>query len=137
MDAADVDAVVALCAKHDVDVLCSFLPVEFNPHTLQAALKAGVHHLDASTTLSIPHPTDPFNQSGTVLGQDELALSGEFEKIGKLGLMGFGVEPAWPTGTAATPPTTSSTRSTRSACATAPTSRSPASPASASASPSG
>jgi saccharopine dehydrogenase (NAD+, L-lysine-forming) len=93
VDAADVDAVVALCAKHDVDVLCSFLPVEFNPFTLQAALKARVHHLDASTTLSVPHPTDPFNQANVVLGEDEIALSAEFEKIGKLGLMGIGVEP--------------------------------------------
>ena len=87
------DAVVALCGKYGVDVLCSFLPVEFNPFTLQAALKARVHHMDASTTLSVPHPTDPFNQSGKVLGEDELALSDEFAKIGKLGLMGFGVEP--------------------------------------------
>ena len=70
VDAADVDAVVALCAKHDADVLCSFLPVEFNPYTLQAALKARVHHLDASTTLSVPHPTDPFNQANVVLGED-------------------------------------------------------------------
>ena len=69
VDAADVDAVVALCAKYDVDVLCSFLPVEFNPYTLQAALKARVHHMDASTTLSVPHPTDPFNQANVVLGR--------------------------------------------------------------------
>jgi saccharopine dehydrogenase (NAD+, L-lysine-forming) len=93
VDAADVDAVVALCAKYDVDVLCSFLPVEFNPYTLQAALKARVHHMDASTTLSVPHPTDPFNQANVVLGETEIALSSEFEKIGKLGLMGIGVEP--------------------------------------------
>ena len=35
----------------------------------------------------------PFNKAGTVLGEDEIALSPEFEKIGKLGLMGIGVEP--------------------------------------------
>jgi saccharopine dehydrogenase-like NADP-dependent oxidoreductase len=93
VDAADEGAVVALCAKHDVDVLCSFLPVEFNPYTLQAALKARVHHMDASTTLSVPHPTDPLNQANVVLGEAEIALSSEFEKIGKLGLMGIGVEP--------------------------------------------
>jgi saccharopine dehydrogenase (NAD+, L-lysine-forming) len=93
VNAADVDAVVALCAKYDADVLCSFLPVEFNMFTLQAALKARVHHMDASTSLSVPHPTNPFNEAGTVLGQDEFALSGEFERIGRLGLMGFGVEP--------------------------------------------
>ena len=93
VDASDADAVAALCAKHKVDVLCSFLPVEFNPSTLQAALRARVHHMDASTTLSRPHPTDPYHQADVVLGQDELALGPEFEKIGKLGLMGIGVEP--------------------------------------------
>ena len=93
VDAADVDAVVALCARYGADVLCSFLPVEFNPYTLQAALKARVHHMDASTTLSVPHPTDPYNRANVVLGETEIALSSEFEKIGKLGLMGIGVEP--------------------------------------------
>ena len=83
----------ALCAQHGVDLLCSFLPVKYNPFTLQAALKARVHHLDASTTLSVPHPTDPFHKSGKVLGEDEFALTPEFEKIGKLALAGWGVEP--------------------------------------------
>jgi len=93
VDASDVDAVVALCAKHGVDMLCSFLPVKYNPCTLEAALKARLHHLDASTTLSVPHPTDPFRKSGKVLGEDEFALTPEFEKIGKLALAGWGVEP--------------------------------------------
>ena len=93
VDAADADAVAALCAQHGVDLLCSFLPVKYNPFTLRAALKARVHHLDASTTLSIPHPTDPFHKAGKVLGEDEFALTPEFEEIGKLALAGWGVEP--------------------------------------------
>jgi len=93
VDASDVDAVAALCAQHGVDMLCSFLPVKYNPFTLRAALEARVHHLDASTTLSVPHPTDPFHKSGKVLGEDEFALTPEFEKIGKLALAGWGVEP--------------------------------------------
>ena len=49
--------------------------------------------MDASTSLSMPDPDDPFNKANVVLGEDEKALNGEFEKIGKLALMGFGVEP--------------------------------------------
>ena len=93
VNATDVASVVALCHKHNVDMLCSFLPVEFNPFTLQAALQARAHHMDASTTLSVPHPTDPLHKSGKVLGEDELALNDKFADIGKLALMGFGVEP--------------------------------------------
>jgi saccharopine dehydrogenase-like NADP-dependent oxidoreductase len=92
-NAANVAKLVALVAKHDADVLCSFLPVQFNPATLQAALTAKVHHLDASTTLSTPHPTDPFNKPGKLLGEDEFALNAAFEGIGKLALAGWGVEP--------------------------------------------
>ena len=44
-------------------------------------------------TLSEWHPTDPFNKTGKKLGDDEYALSPEFEKIGKYALAGFGVEP--------------------------------------------
>ena len=94
VDASDVAAVVALCKEHDADILCSFLPVKYNLFTLEAALKAGIHHLDASTSLSNQHPTDPFNQCGTKkLGEEEFALTPEFEKIGKLALAGWGVEP--------------------------------------------
>ncbi len=93
VNASKVAELVALVAKHEADVLCSFLPVKFNPCTLQAALDAEVHHLDASTTLSEPHPTYPFNKAGKLLGEDEFALSGAFERIGKLALAGWGVEP--------------------------------------------
>jgi len=93
VDASDVNAVVAICKKHSADMLCSFLPVEFNPFTLEAALKAGVHHMDASTTLSTPDPVDPEHKANVVLGQKELEYHDRFTKTGKLALMGFGIEP--------------------------------------------
>jgi len=94
VDAGDVDAVVALARKYDVDVLCTFTHIEYNLTMLQAALKAGVHHMDASTSFSTPHPTDPFNTCGDkILGDEEFAMGPQFEKIGKLALAGFGVEP--------------------------------------------
>jgi saccharopine dehydrogenase (NAD+, L-lysine-forming) len=93
VDANDVDAVVRLIKKHDCDVLCTFTHVALNMKMLAAALKAGVHHMDASTSLSVAHPTDPFNTCGKKLGDDEFALNPEFEKIGKLALAGFGIEP--------------------------------------------
>ncbi len=94
VDASDVAAVVALAKKYSADMLCSLLPVKYNLFTLDAALKAGIHHLDASTSLSEPHPTDPFNECGPKkLGEEEFALGPDFERIGKLDLAGWGVEP--------------------------------------------
>ncbi|HMK93581.1 MAG TPA: saccharopine dehydrogenase C-terminal domain-containing protein [Thermoleophilia bacterium] len=94
VDASDVGAMVALVRRYDADILLSLLPVKYNLFTLDAALKAGVHHLDASTSLSEAHPTDPFNQCGPrKLGEEEFALGPEFDRIGKLALAGWGVEP--------------------------------------------
>jgi saccharopine dehydrogenase-like NADP-dependent oxidoreductase len=93
VDASDVDAVAALAAKHGVDILMNLCAPNFNPPLLQAALKAQVHYLDTAMTLSEWHPTDPFHKTGKKLGDDEYALSPEFEKIGKYALAGFGVEP--------------------------------------------
>ena len=88
-----MDAVAALAEKHGVDILMNLCAPNFNPPLLQAALKAKVHYLDTAMTLSEPHPTDPMHKCGKKLGDDEYALSPEFEKIGKYALAGFGVEP--------------------------------------------
>ena len=93
IDASDVDAVAALAEKHGADILMNLCAPNFNPPLLQAALKAKVHYLDTAMTLSEWHPTDPFNKTGKKLGDDEYALSPEFEAIGKYALAGFGVEP--------------------------------------------
>ena len=83
----------ALVKKYDADILMNLCAPNFNPPLLQAALKAQVHYLDTAMTLSEPHPTDPMHKCGKKLGDDEYALSPEFEKIGKYALAGFGVEP--------------------------------------------
>jgi saccharopine dehydrogenase-like NADP-dependent oxidoreductase len=93
VDASDVDAVAALAEKHGADILMNLCAPNFNPPLLQAALKAKVHYLDTAMTLSERHPTDPFHKTGKKLGDDEYALSPEFEAIGKYALAGFGVEP--------------------------------------------
>ncbi len=93
VDASDADAVAALAEKHGVDILMNLCAPNFNPPLLQAALKAKVHYLDTAMTLSEWHPTDPFHKTGKKLGDDEYALSPQFEAIGKYALAGFGVEP--------------------------------------------
>jgi saccharopine dehydrogenase (NAD+, L-lysine forming) len=93
VDAGKPDEVAALAKKHGVDIICNLCAPNFNPPLLQAALKAQTHYLDTAMTLSAPHPTDPMHKCGKKLGDDEYALSPEFEKIGKYALAGFGVEP--------------------------------------------
>src|SRR5512137_1460318 len=93
VDAGNPDAVAALAKEHGVDIICNLCAPNFNPPLLQAALKAQTHYLDTAMTLSEPHPTDPMHKCGVKLGDEEYALSPEFEKIGKYAFAGFGVEP--------------------------------------------
>jgi saccharopine dehydrogenase (NAD+, L-lysine-forming) len=93
VNAADVDQMVALAKKFGVDLIFNAVAPNFNQAVLQAALKAGTNYMDTAMTLSEPHPTDPFNQCGLKLGDEEFPLSSEFEKVGKLAMAGCGVEP--------------------------------------------
>ena len=93
VNAADIDQMVALAKKHEVDLIFNAVAPNFNQAILQAALKAGTDYLDTAMTLSEPHPSDPFNRCGLKLGDEEFPLGAEFEKIGKLAMAGCGVEP--------------------------------------------
>ena len=93
VDAGNPDEVAALAKKHDVDIICNLCAPEFNPQLLQAALKAQTHYLDTAMTVSEPHPEGKIGPTRVKLGDHEFPLSPEFEKIGKLALAGFGVEP--------------------------------------------
>ena len=44
-------------------------------------------------SLSKPHPTDPYNQTGVKLGDEQFELAGEWERAGRLALVGIGIEP--------------------------------------------
>ena len=93
VDAADLDAVVALATRHGVDIICNMLPVNYCLPMMHAALKAGTHIMDSGMSLSEPHPTDPFSQVGKLLGSDQFTLHDDFVRIGRLCLMGQGIEP--------------------------------------------
>ena len=69
------------------------LPVNYAIPMMRAALKSRRHIMDSGMSLSEPHPTDPYNQVGKLLGSDQFALHDEFEKIGRLALLGQGIEP--------------------------------------------
>jgi saccharopine dehydrogenase-like NADP-dependent oxidoreductase len=49
--------------------------------------------MDMAMSLSIPHPTDPYNTPGLKLGDWQFERASEWEKAGRLALVGMGVEP--------------------------------------------
>ena len=93
LDARDEAATATLLAEHGCDVLMNATDPRFVMPLVRAALQAGTHYLDMAMSLSQPHPVEPHRQPGVKLGDEQFALSGEWEKRGKLALAGMGVEP--------------------------------------------
>ncbi len=93
LDARDEAATTALLTGHGCDVLMNATDPRFVMPLFRAALQAGTHYLDMAMSLSQPHPVEPHRQPGVKLGDEQFALSSEWEKRGKLALAGMGVEP--------------------------------------------
>ncbi len=93
IDARDADAVATLLAEHSCDVLMNATDPRFVMPLYTAALRAGVHYLDMAMSLSHPHPDHPYSMPGVKLGDDQFAVSEQWQQSGKLALVGMGVEP--------------------------------------------
>ena len=93
LDARDTDAVAGLLAEYSCDVLMNAADPRFVMPLYNAALRSRVHYLDMAMSLSHPHQDAPYAETGVKLGDNQFAMAGEWEEIGKLALVGIGVEP--------------------------------------------
>ncbi|MFF8840944.1 saccharopine dehydrogenase family protein [Streptomyces sp. NPDC015130] len=92
-DASDEEAVAALLREQRCDVLLNATDPRFVLPLFEAAAAAGAHYLDMAMSLSRPHPEHPYEQCGVKLGDAQFARAEEWEKAGRLALVGMGVEP--------------------------------------------
>jgi len=93
IDASDPDSVAAVAKRHGVTHVMNAVEPKFVPTIFAGALAADANYLDMAMSLSEPHPTNPHEETGIMLGDDQFALSADWEKAGKLALVGMGVEP--------------------------------------------
>ncbi|AGS67677.1 saccharopine dehydrogenase family protein [Streptomyces collinus] len=93
VDAGDEAGVARLLARHGCDVLLNATDPRFVMPLFRAARAAGVGYVDMAMSLSRPHPEQPYEKCGVMLGDEQFALSAEWEKEGALALVGMGVEP--------------------------------------------
>jgi saccharopine dehydrogenase (NAD+, L-lysine forming) len=93
VDATDEAAVRALLVEHRCAALLNATDPRFVMPLFRAALAAGVDYLDMAMSLSRPHPDRPYEEVGVKLGDEQFAMSGEWEAAGRLALVGIGVEP--------------------------------------------
>ncbi|MEU2237129.1 saccharopine dehydrogenase family protein [Streptomyces vietnamensis] len=93
LDASDEAAVRRLLTEENCDVLLNATDPRFVMPLFHAALAAGAHYVDMAMSLSVPHPTAPYEQCGVKLGDEQFALAEAWEKADRLALVGMGVEP--------------------------------------------
>src|SRR5258708_1927776 len=93
LDAGNQAMIQALAAKYQVDLIMNAVDPVFNQTIFDAAFQAGVTYMDMAMSLSTPHATDPFHQTGIKLGDYQFARSPDWEKKGLLALVGLGAEP--------------------------------------------
>src|SRR5215831_19496847 len=93
IDARDEQAVTELLTAENCDVLLNATDPRFVMPLFRAALQAGTHYLDMAMSLSYPHPGEPYRLTGVKLGDEQFAMASDWERSGKLALVGMGVEP--------------------------------------------
>ncbi|GAA2775170.1 saccharopine dehydrogenase family protein [Streptomyces showdoensis] len=93
LDASDAEAVRRVLVEERCDVLLNATDPRFVMPLFEAALAAGAHYVDMAMSLSVPHPSAPHEECGVKLGDEQFARAGEWERAGRLALVGMGVEP--------------------------------------------
>src|SRR5258708_19727422 len=93
VDASDRAALVGLSGRVRPDAVLSACAPRFNEPIFAACFEAKVTYLDMAMTLSHPHPERPYELSGEMLGDIQLARNEDWAVAGLLALVGIGVEP--------------------------------------------
>ncbi|WP_432050860.1 saccharopine dehydrogenase family protein [Verrucosispora sp. NA02020] len=93
VDAASAEAVAALCREHRITHVLNAVDPRFVMPIFDGAYAAGADYLDMAMSLSRPHPTRPYQETGVMLGDAQFAAADRWTEAGRLALCGIGVEP--------------------------------------------
>ncbi len=93
IDAGSASNIVDVCRTHNITHIVNAVEPKFVPTIFSAAFTAGTHYVDMAMSLSESHETDPFHLPGIKLGDAQYAVHEQWERAGKLALVGMGVEP--------------------------------------------
>ena len=93
IDASNAASMAQLIKENNVDYVINAVEPKFVPTIFSACFTAKVNYLDMALSLSEPHEHDPFHKTGIKLGDSQYALNEQWQRAGKLALIGIGVEP--------------------------------------------
>ncbi len=95
VDASSREAITALAHEMRADVILNACDPRFNPPIFFGAFDAGCSYVDMAMNLSTPHALDPYNKTGTRLGDGQFAEHPTWKNRGMMALVGMGVEPGF------------------------------------------
>ena len=93
IDASNAAQIVELAKAHNITHILNAVEPKFVNTIFSAAFTAGVDYLDMAMSLSEVHESDPFHLPGIKLGDAQYAVHDQWERAGRLALVGIGVEP--------------------------------------------
>ena len=93
IDASKPESVTEVAKRHGATHVMNAVEPKFVQTIFAGALAANSDYLDMAMSLSLPHPTNPYAETGVKLGDDQFADAANWEKAGRLALVGIGVEP--------------------------------------------
>lgn len=93
IDASKPESVTEVAKRHGATHVMNAVEPKFVQTIFAGALAADADYLDMAMSLSLPHPTNPYAETGVKLGDDQFAEAGKWEQAGRLALVGIGVEP--------------------------------------------
>lgn len=93
IDASNDAEVAALVREHRITHVLNAVDPRFVMPVFNGALAAGAGYLDMAMSLSSPHPERPHELCGVRLGDEQFAMNADWERHGRLALVGMGVEP--------------------------------------------
>ena len=93
VNAGSIEDLTALIRLVDPDVVINAVDPRFVMQIFEACEIEGVNYVDMAMSLSKAHPTNPLNEVGVMLGDEQFARDENFRSKGIYALVGIGVEP--------------------------------------------
>lgn len=93
IDASDAAVVERVAREHGATIVMNAVEPKFVMPIFTGAKAAGADYVDMAMSLSVPHPDEPYAKTGVKLGDEQFEAASEWEKDGRLALVGMGVEP--------------------------------------------
>ncbi len=93
IDASSSGTVAAAARDYEADLVMNAVDPQFVMPIFDGALEANVDYMDMAMSLSRPSADRPFEEPGVKLGDEQFAKAAEWERAGRLALVGMGMDP--------------------------------------------